>query len=186
MSIFNFLICSASISTSSFCAVLFFAVPAFADSNWKNSRFTQNKHSSSMNSHPAKATHAYSSYGYSTYKGYADPYGTPLPKHHPNPIRPPVNHQPPYYPNYPHPSQRPYPIYPQHNGVTIIYNHSYPTQTEYRTESQGFVNGDPHGQIESSSYMLISDWQRYHLPAPNVGMHWIYQQGHYLQVPNDR
>ena len=100
-------------------------------------------------------------------------------------MRPQYGHRPHYSQQYPqHYPQRPYPVYPQQNGVTIIYNHQFPTQTEYRTESHGFVNGN--GSIESSSYTLISDWQRYHLPAPNIGMHWIFQNGRYLQVPNNR
>ena len=118
------------------------------------------------------------------YRAYADAYGTPLaPQRYP--VRPQYRHGPHYSQQYPqHYPQRPYPVYTQQNGVTIIYNNQFPTQTEYRTESHGFVNGN--GSIESSSYTLISDWQRYHLPAPNIGMHWIFQNGRYLQVPNNR
>ena len=113
-----------------------------------------------------------------------DAYGTPLAQQR-YPVRPQYGHGPHYSQQYPqHYPQHPYPVYPQQNGVTIIYNHQFPTQTEYRTESHGFVNGN--GSIESSSYTLISDWQRYHLPAPNIGMHWIFQNGRYLQVPNNR
>ncbi len=92
----------------------------------------------------------------------------------------------PSYPNrpYPHPNQ-PYPNYPPQNGVTIIYNHQFPTRTEYSGNSYGYVNGES-GQIESSHYTLISDWRRYGLPDPQVGMHWIFESGRYLQVPNDR
>lgn len=149
--------------------------------------------SSNQFAHPSNQ---YLRYGYTTYKGYADAYGTPLPQQY-YPIRPHGNQRPsrpphgyPHgyanngYPNHGYPQNRPDPVYPQQNGVTIIYNHPFPTQTEYRTESHGFVNGN--GTIESSSYTLISDWQRYNLPAPNVGMHWIFQNGRYLQVPNHR
>lgn len=100
------------------------------------------------------------------------------------PSRPPMNQ--PHHPNGNYPNQRPYPVYPQQNGLTIIYNQQFPTQTEYRSESYGFVNGDSHSSIESSKYTLISDWRRYHLPAPSAGMHWIYQDGRYLQMPNKR
>ena len=120
-----------------------------------------------------------STFSNSTYKDVTVP---------PHMTRPPLyqqNH--PYPPQYPN---RPYPPhgqqgYPQQNGVTIIYNQSLPSQTTYTHQSYGYVNGNG-GTIESSSYMLISDWRRYGLPDPSVGMHWIYQNGRYLQVPNDR
>lgn len=95
------------------------------------------------------------------------------------------------YPAHPYPPQhQPYPPhvqqgYPQHNGLTVIYNQQFPSQTTYSTQSSGFVNGN-NGSINSSSYMLISDWRRYNLPDPHVGMHWIYQDGRYLQIPNER
>ena len=100
-----------------------------------------------------------------------------------------------YQQHYPYPPQQDYPYhtyprpnqhlpYPQGNGITIIYNQSLPSQTTYTHQSYGYVNGT-NGSIQSSSYMLISDWRRYGLPDPAVGMHWIYQSGRYLQVPND-
>lgn len=150
-----------------------------ANSNWSQSSQIQQRQSySQTRPEHDRIFQNNSNYGY---RGYADPYGTPLsPQRYPT--RPP-NHRPHSYPAYGYP-ERPYPVYPQQNGVTIIYNHHFPTQTQYHSQSHGFVNGN--GTIESSSYMLISDWQRYHLPAPNVGMHWIYQNGRYLQVPNER
>lgn len=115
-----------------------------------------------------------STFSNSTYKDVTVP---------PHMTRPPV-----YQQNYPysprHPNQ-PHPSYPQgNNGVTIIYNQSFPSQTTYSNQSYGYVNGN--GTIQSSTYMLISDWRRYGLPDPAVGMHWIYQNGRYLQVPNDQ
>lgn len=80
---------------------------------------------------------------------------------------------------------RPYPVYPQQNVVTIIYQQSLPTVTQYQSTSYGFVNGE-HGTIESTQYTLIADWRRYGLPDPQVGMHWIYQNGRYVQIPNER
>ncbi|WP_179998952.1 RcnB family protein [Acinetobacter sp. YH12239] len=79
----------------------------------------------------------------------------------------------------------PYPAYPQQNGITVIYQQSLPTTTTYSSKQSSFVNGQG-GTIEMSQYMLISDWRRYGLPAPQVGMHWIYQNGRYIQMPNDR
>lgn len=81
----------------------------------------------------------------------------------------------------------PYPTYPQapQNGLTIIYHQSLPTTVRYQSNQTGYVNGSQ-GRIESSQYMLIADWRRYGLPDPQVGMHWIYQNGRYMQVPNDR
>ncbi|OTG84707.1 RcnB family protein [Acinetobacter sp. ANC 4648] len=121
-----------------------------------------------------------------TYQGYADPYGHPFTQEYP--IQPPLNQRPPHWgpPPYPSPSYPSYPAYPPQNGVTIIYNDQFPTRTESRTESHGFVNGDANSKIESSRYTLISDWRRYGLPDPQVGMHWIFQNGRYVQVPNDR
>ena len=108
------------------------------------------------------------------------------------PIRPSQNYGQwgnsyPNYPHYPHQNypSRPYPVYPQQNGVTIIYQQQFPTQTQSSGSSYGYVNGDG-GRIESSQYMLISDWRRYGLPDPQVGMHWIYENGRYIQIPNDR
>ncbi len=126
-------------------------------------------------SKPPVQANSGSTFSNSTYKDVTIP---------PHMTRPPVYQQnysyPPRYPNQPHPS------YPQgNNGVTIIYNQSLPSQTTYTHQSYGYVNGNG-GTIESSSYMLISDWRRYGLPDPSVGMHWIYQNGRYLQVPNDR
>lgn len=121
-------------------------------------------------------------YGYSSYKGYANPYGTPLPPQK-YPIRPPINKH--TYPQKPYQPNHPYPVYPQQNGLTIIYNHQFPQHTEYQSQSYGYVNGEQ-GRIESSTYTLISDWRRYGLPAPQVGMHWIYQKGRYIQIHNDR
>lgn len=107
------------------------------------------------------------------------------------PIRPPQSYGQwgntyPSYPHYPHQNypNQPYPVYPPQNGVTIIYNHQFPTQTTYSGNSYGYVNGN--GMIKSSQYTLISDWRRYGLPDPQVGMHWVYENGRYVQIPNDR
>ena len=89
----------------------------------------------------------------------------------------------PSYPNYQHYPNQGYP-YPPQNGLTIIYNHQFPTQTTYSGNSYGYVNGN--GTIKSSQYTLISDWRRYGLPDPQVGMHWVYENGRYVQIPNDR
>lgn len=125
-------------------------------------------------------------YPTTTYK-YTDQYGRPMSQE--IPVRPQYGHSYPNhsYPSYPHPDypNRPYPVYPPQNGITIIYNHQFPTQTEYSGSSYGYVNGDG-GRIESSQYMLISDWRRYGLPDPQVGMHWIFENGRYLQIPNNR
>lgn len=162
---------------------------AMSANEWKNYSSVDRK------PHALSRPHASSSsYGYSTYKGYADPYGTPLPPQH-YPIRPPVQQQYAIYPSgiyskqgyYPDQhSHQGYPRHPQQNGLSIIYQQSFPQQTQYYSEQQGFIHGDANAHIESSSYMLISDWRRYNLPDPVVGMHWIYQNGRYLQVPNDR
>ncbi len=125
-------------------------------------------------------------YPTTTYK-YTDQYGRQMTQE--IPVRPQYPRPYPSYPSYPnrpypHPNQ-PYPNYPPQNGVTIIYSHQFPTRTEYSGNSYGYVNGEG-GQIESSHYTLISDWRRYGLPDPQVGMHWIFESGRYLQVPNDR
>jgi len=115
-----------------------------------------------------------------TYK-YTDQYGRQMSEE--VPIRPQYGRSYPIYPNHHYPNQ-PYPIYPTQNGVTIIYNHQFPTRTEYSGSSYGYVNGG--GRVESSQYTLISDWRRYGLPDPQVGMHWIFENGRYLQIENGR
>ena len=166
--------------------LIFSSVSAIATNDWVNYR------SADRTSYAPSRPHApQSPYGDSNYKGYADPYGTPLaPQHYP--IRPPVQHYP-AHPSRPYPNQYPhhgyphqYPQYPQQNSISIIYQQSFPQQSQYHSEQRGFVYGDANSRIESSSYMLISDWRRYNLPDPALGMHWIYQNGRYLQVPNDR
>lgn len=147
-----------------------------AANDWGNYRSVEKN-----NSHHS-ARQFQNAYGYSSYKGYANPFGTPLPPQK-YPIRPPVNQHP--YPQKPYQHERPYPVYPQQNGLTIIYNHQFPQQTEYHSQSYGYVNGDQ-GRIENSTYTLISDWRRYGLPSPQVGMHWIYQNGRYIQIHNDQ
>lgn len=118
---------------------------------------------------------------------YTDQYGRQMSQE--IPVRPQYQHPYPTYPSYPsrpYPHLNgPYPSYPPQNGVTIIYNHQFPTRTEYSGSSYGYVNGEG-GHIESSQYTLISDWRRYGLHDPQVGMHWIFQNGRYLQVPNER
>ena len=121
----------------------------------------------------------------SSYQGNATPYGHPFTQTYP--VNPPSYHHGWGYPSYParplpYPNQ-PYPVYPQQNGVTIIYNHQFPTKTEYSSDSYGYVNGNG-GSIQSSEYTLITDWRRYGLPDPQVGMHWVYQNGRYVQIPN--
>lgn len=130
-------------------------------------------------------------YPTTTYK-YTDQYGRPMTEE--IPVRRPQYQQPysnHHYSNHSYPNQnyphRPYPSRDsERSGVTVIYNHSFPTQTEYRSDRQGFVYGDSNARIESSRYTLISDWRRYGLPDPQVGMHWIYENGRYVQIPNTR
>ena len=136
----------------------------------------------------------------SSYQGNATPYGHPFTQTYP--INPPNYHHsgngypqyptrplPSYpsqgYPNHPNYGYPSYPSYPPQNGVTIIYNHQFPTKTEYSGNSYGYVNGAG-GSIQSSEYTLITDWRRYGLPDPQVGMHWVYQNGRYVQIPNGR
>ena len=96
------------------------------------------------------------------------------------------------YPQNNYPQNRPYyPQRPSHhqnyptiqNGVSIQY--SAPTTITHNSQSYSWVNGDPNtARIESSSYTLITDWQRLGLPAPPNGMYWIYEHGRYVLVPN--
>lgn len=121
---------------------------------------------------------------------YTDQYGRPMSEE--VPLRPQYHRPIPSYPSYPHYPNQGYPHYPDQNypyppqnGVTIIYNHQFPTQTQYSGNSYGYVNGDG-GRIESSQYTLISDWRRYGLPDPQVGMHWIFENGRYIQIQNGK
>lgn len=167
---------------------IMFSGSVCAANDWGNYRSVE-RYASAPSGYHSNQRYPNQSYGYSSYKGYADPYGTPLPAQQ-YPIRPPVNHKPyPPHGHYPnggsYPNRPSYPVYPQQNGVTIIYNHQFPQQTEYQSQSYGYVNG-ANGRIESSTYTLISDWRRYGLPDPQVGMHWIFQNGRYIQIANDR
>lgn len=158
------------------------SVSSYADSSPKLGYRMMPQHPPQQNQFNSGSTFANS-----TYKDVTVP---------PHLTRPPIAQQHyPYYPhqNYPHQNHPngaypndPYQPYPAQNGLTIIYNQSLPSQTTYRNESYGFVNGGANSSIESSSYMLISDWRRYNLPNPRIGMHWIYQNGRYLQISNDR
>lgn len=95
----------------------------------------------------------------------------------------PYNHYPqnrPYYQQRP-PHHQTYPTI--QNGIGIQY--SAPTTITHNSQSYSWVNGDPNtARIESSSYTLITDWQRLGLPAPPNGMYWIYEHGRYVLVPN--
>ena len=98
----------------------------------------------------------------------------------------PYNHYPQNHPNDQHyPSRPPHGgYYPRiQNGISIQY--SAPTTITHNSQSYSWVNGDPNtARIESSSYTLITDWQRLGLPAPPNGMYWIYEHGRYVLVPN--
>ncbi len=89
---------------------------------------------------------------------------------------PPFGHHP-YPPQYPHhPSIQ--------NGINIQYR--APTTVYQTSNSYSWVNGDPNvASIESSNYVLITDWKRLGLPAPPTGMYWILDNGRYVLVPHD-
>lgn len=105
----------------------------------------------------------------------------PAPPQRPMPPRPmpPSGHHPyppypPHYPSYP----------PIQNGVNIQYR--APTTIYQNSNSYSWVNGDPNvASIESSNYVLITDWRRIGLPAPPTGMYWIMDNGRYILVPNN-
>lgn len=89
---------------------------------------------------------------------------------------PPHGHPPypPVYPSYP----------PIHNGINVQYR--APTTIYQNSNTYMWVNGDPNvASIESSNYVLITDWRRLGLPAPPTGMHWIMENGRYILVAND-
>ena len=151
-----------------------FATSSYADNRWGNYR------SSDRYVTPSYAPPAYER----PYRAYADAYGTPLPAQS---VPPHYHHQRPY-PPYPYSSYPQYPEqypYPRQNGITIIYNQDLPTDTHYRYRQQGYVSGGQGSSIQSPRYTLISDWRRYNLPEPTVGMHWIYQDGRYVQISID-
>lgn len=161
--------------------VMFTSVSAIATNEWANYGSVDSKPHTPSRSHVPRIP-----YGYSTYQGYADPYGTPLPPQQ-YPLYPPQRAYPNQRPHRAYPHQNfPHQSYPKQNGISIIYQQSFPQETHYSSEQRGFVHGDANSRIEHSRYTLISDWRRYHLPDPAVGMHWIYQNGRYLQIPNDR
>ena len=157
-----------------------FATSSYADNKWGNYRTVER--------YPA---HTYQPPVYERPdRAYENPYGKPLapqqvpPRPYPHRYPPQQWDYPQQYPSYPqqYPYQQ-YPQYPRQNGITIIYNQDLPTDSHYSYRSQGYVNGT--GSIQSSRYTLISDWRHYGLPAPSVGMHWIYQDGRYVQISND-
>ena len=91
----------------------------------------------------------------------------------------PPHHQPP--PHYPHPPS--YPHSHPNSGITVIYQQSLPTTTQYRYVNQAHVYGSESGLSQST---VIVDWHQSQLPAPARGMHWIFENGRYLQVPYRR
>lgn len=94
--------------------------------------------------------------------------------------RPPANRPPP--PN-PYPPQGAYP--PPRPGVNITYQ--APSYSNYNHQTYTWVNGDPNtAQIQSSRYVMITDWQRLGLPAPPTGMYWVFEDGRYALVPNHK
>lgn len=94
--------------------------------------------------------------------------------------RPPAHRPPPpgYYP--PHGA---YP--PPRPGVNITYQ--APSYSHYNHQTYTWVNGEPNtANIQSSRYVMITDWQRLGLPAPPQGMYWIFEDGRYALVPNTK
>lgn len=95
-----------------------------------------------------------------------------------SPARPPQGGYPPRPPHGAYP-----PRLPHGGGVTIIYQ--APSHYSYRHESYSWLNGEPHGAyIESSNYVLVTNWRRLGLPAPLQGMYWIRENGRYVMVQN--
>ena len=109
---------------------------------------------------------------------------TPPPPMHP---MPPSGHHPyppqPMPPSGHHPYPPPYPSHPpMQNGISIQYR--APTTVYQSSNSYSWVNGDPNvASIESSNYVLITDWRKLGLPAPPTGMYWIMENGRYILVP---
>lgn len=94
----------------------------------------------------------------------------------------PPHHQRPHHPRPPHHSYPPsYPHSHPNAGITVIYQQSLPSSSQYQYVNQGHVYNGNSGISQST---VIVDWHQYHLPAPARGMHWIYEHGRYLQVPN--
>ncbi|ANF81091.1 hypothetical protein A3K93_02020 [Acinetobacter sp. NCu2D-2] len=94
----------------------------------------------------------------------------------PRPQRPiPPHHKyPPVLPSHP----------PIQNGVNIQYR--APTTIYQNSNSYTWVSGDPNvARLESSNYVLITDWKSLGLPAPPTGTYWILENGRYVLVPND-
>ena len=128
-----------------------------------------------------------------------------IPLYAQNPPRPPANsgYKPMYTPS--HPSQGPSlnggyggrpamprpPMYPPAGhypppprpGVNISYQ--APSYSNYNHQTYTWINGEPNAaQIQSSRYVMITDWQRLGLPAPPTGMYWVFEDGRYALVPN--
>lgn len=171
---------SLVLGTATILMGIMFASSSYADNKWGNYR-TVERYPAYTDQPPVYERQ---------YRAYENPYGKPLapqqvpPRPYPHRYPPQQWDYPQQYPSYPqqYPYQQ-YPQYPRQNGITIIYNQDFPTDTNHSYRSQGYVNGT--GSIQSSRYTLISDWRRYGLPAPSVGMHWIYQDGRYVQISND-
>lgn len=141
------------------------SAPVFADNNWSNYRGVD----TSKQHRPPPPPHG----------GYPNQQRPPV---YPNQPRPPVYPyppRPPVYPNHPRPPVHPYP--PQ-NGISIHY--TAPSTVQYSSNSYSWVNGEASSSsISSSTYVVVSDWQRLGLPAPPQGMYWIMENGRYILVP---
>lgn len=100
----------------------------------------------------------------------------PMKPHSPNRPLPPQNQRPPHN----QPPHRP----TQPNGV--YFNYQAPSYSNYNHQTYIWVNGDPNStSIKSSTYEVITDWERLGLPAPPQGMYWIFEDGRYMLVPKN-
>ena len=96
---------------------------------------------------------------------------------------PPKHHVPPPPPNHGKPGYPPIQPYPPYHVPHVQVNIAGETNIQHNVNQYTWVNGDPAvAQITSSTYVVISDWQRLGLPAPPEGMYWIYENGRYVLV----
>lgn len=74
---------------------------------------------------------------------------------------------------------------PQHGSPNVNVIFQAPTYVQSQHNTYTWVNGDPNvAHIQSSRYVMVTDWRRLGLPAPPHGMYWIFEDGRYALVPN--
>lgn len=73
----------------------------------------------------------------------------------------------------------------QQGGVQIIFNQSFPTQTQHYVSRRAFVNGQYLPELYRNPQYQIHNWSAQRLPQPLYGRYWVLVDGYYLLIKAD-